>query len=51
LDLLYNSYFTVYFEKTKYENSQKIHDKLIKEDFIKANDIEKQNRKKELDKI
>lgn len=51
LDLVYNSYFTVYFEKNKYENSQKVYDKLIEKDFIKANDIEKQNRKKELDKI
>lgn len=51
LDLLYNSYFTVYFEKNKYEKSQKNHDILIKEDNIKANDIKKQNRKKELDKI
>ena len=51
LDLLYNSYFTVYFEKKKYEKSQKIHDKLIRENNIKANDIKKQNRKKELDKI
>ncbi len=51
LDLLYNSYFTVYFEKNIYEKSQKIHDNLIKEDNMKANDIKKQNRKKELDKI
>ena len=51
LDLLYNSYFTVYFEKNIYEKSQKIHDKLIKEDNMKANYIKKQNRKKELDKI
>ena len=51
LDLLYNSYSSVYFEKNKYEKSQKIHDKLIREDNVKANDIKKQSRKKELDKI